>query len=229
MADINSGATNDTGKGKPQKLSTRVDFTPLVDMNMLLLTFFMFCTTMSKPQVMELAMPAAPEQEIAVENLNKVKDSKAITLILGAENMVYYYFGKVEEQMYEDYTSLRQTDFSPEGLRAILLERNRPAIEKVRALKRQRRDKQISEEEFENEVDKIKADPDGQVVVIKPSDESTYENLVDALDEMQICSIGSYALVDMTDADYFLWQNYLTEGRYGALAAGQPDKQASRR
>jgi biopolymer transport protein ExbD len=39
------------------------------------------------------------------------------------------------------------------------------------------------------------------VVLIKPSDESRYKNVVDILDEMNISNIGRYALVDITDVD----------------------------
>lgn len=218
MADINTGDNEGKKKGRAQKLNTRVDFTPLVDMNMLLLTFFMFCTSMSKPQVMELALPAAPKpnQEVAAENLSKVKDSKTITLILGGDDKVFYYFGKLRDEMYDDPNSLQQTDFSDEGLRGVLLERNGEAIEQMRQLKRRKLHKEISEEEFNSEAEKIKTDPEGQVVIIKPTDDSSYENLIDALDEMQICSIGSYALVDMTEADTYLWQNLMTQGEYGA-------------
>ena len=45
-------------KGRQKKQVLRVDFTPMVDMNMLLITFFMFCTTLLKPQVMNITMPA---------------------------------------------------------------------------------------------------------------------------------------------------------------------------
>ena len=50
----------DTGKegGKQKKMTVRVDFTPMVDMLMLLITFFMLCTSLSKPSTMELTMPS---------------------------------------------------------------------------------------------------------------------------------------------------------------------------
>ena len=43
---------------KQKKMDTRVNFTPMVDMMMLLITFFMLCTTLSKPQAMQLTMPS---------------------------------------------------------------------------------------------------------------------------------------------------------------------------
>ncbi|MBE5033095.1 ExbD/TolR family protein [Gallalistipes aquisgranensis] len=215
MAEINTD-TGGTKKGKPKKIRLRVDFTPMVDMNMLLLTFFMFCTSLSRPQVMELVLPTKEDQVLTEEEKNKVKDSKAITLILGKDDKVYYYFGKIDEAKYADYTSLHETDYSPNGIRAILLERNADAVRRITDLKRKKLAQEISEEEFKSESARIKSNPDGQVVVIKPTDDSSYRNMVDVLDEMQICSIGKYALVEMTDGDHYLLRNYLTQGGYAA-------------
>ena len=61
------------GGSKQKKMNSRVDFTPMVDMIMLLVTFFMLCTTLLKPQTMELSMPSdkeavtedTPQQETA--------------------------------------------------------------------------------------------------------------------------------------------------------------------
>ncbi|MFR9166482.1 MAG: ExbD/TolR family protein [Dysgonomonas sp.] len=217
MAEINTGGGGGE-KGKPQKKNLRVDFTPMVDMNMLLITFFMFCTSLSKPQTMDLVLPTKDNQELTEDEKNKVKDSKAITVILGENNNVYYYFGKPN---YEDYTSLKVTDYSSEGLRAMLLERNAPAVAKMTELKRKRLRKEISEEEFKKQSSEIRNDPNGEVVVIKPTDSSTYKNLVDALDEMQICSIGKYALVDIAEGDEFLVENYQKKGALSAQAAGK--------
>jgi len=214
MASIESGG-GEAKKGKPQQQTLRVDFTPMVDMNMLLICFFMFCTTLSKPQVMDIAMPT-DDKNLDETEKDKVKESKAITLLLGNDDKVYYYTGMLDESAYEDYTSLKETDFSPAGLRDLLLTRNADAVTKMRELKKEKaKDKKMTEEDFKKKSDEIKNDRETQVVIIKPTDESTYKNLVEALDEMQICSIGKYAIVDMTDGDRFLVENYKTKGEFG--------------
>lgn len=215
MASIDTGG-GEVKKGKPKKQTLRVDFTPMVDMNMLLITFFMFCTTLSKPQVMDIAMPT--NEKLNEDEEVKVKESKAITLILGENNKVYYYTGMPN---YEDYTTLKETDFSPEGLRALLLDRNKTIVAKMKELKHEKfvTNKKMSDEEFQTRSKEIKGDKDGQVVVIKPTADANYANLVDALDEMQICSIDKYAIVDMTEGDQFLLENLKTKGAYGAQAA----------
>ena len=53
MAEIQeSGNKNKGGKNKQKKMTVRVDLSPIVDINMLLITFFMLCTSLSKPQTM---------------------------------------------------------------------------------------------------------------------------------------------------------------------------------
>ncbi len=217
MAEVQQSGGEEK-KGKPKKQTLRVDFTPMVDMNMLLITFFMFCTTLSKPQIMDIAMPT--DQKLTDEDQVKVKESKAITLILGADNKLYYYTGMPN---YTDYTSLKETDYSPEGIRKVLLERNASIVQKMRDLRKEKADKKLSDEAFKEQSKEIKDDKDGQVVVIKPTSEASYKNLVDALDEMAICSIAKYAIVDMAEGDQFLLENLKTKGAYGASAA--PPKQ----
>ena len=218
MAEVQQSGGEEK-KGKPKKQTLRVDFTPMVDMNMLLITFFMFCTTLSKPQVMDIAMPT-DDKDVQEEEKTKIKESKAITLILGADNKVYYYTGMPN---YEDYTSLKEADYSPEGLRKVLLERNGDAIRKMVELKKEKNDKgrrpRMTDDEFNERSKEIRNAKDGQVVVIKPTSEATYANMVDALDEMQICSIGKYAVVDMAEGDQFMLENFKTKGAYGAQAS----------
>ena len=72
----------------------------MVDMMLLLLTFFMFVTTLSKPQIMDIAMPS--DAEVSEDMAPKVRESRAITLLLGEEDKVYYYLGKIDESSYSD-------------------------------------------------------------------------------------------------------------------------------
>ena len=210
-----SGGKN--GKSKQKKFAVRVDFTPMVDMNMLLITFFMLCTTLSKPQTMEISMPSN-DKNITEQQKSMVKSSQAITLLLGADNKLYYYEG---EPNYKDYTSLKETSYTPDGIRSILLQKNAAAVNKVRALKQQKLDLKISEEEYRKQVSEIKSGKDTPTVIIKATDDASYKNLIDALDEMQICNIGKYVITDIAEADEFLMKNF---DEKGALSQNLADK-----
>ena len=210
-----SGGKN--GKSKQKKFAVRGDFTPMVDMNMLLITFFMLCTTLSKPQTMEISMPSN-DKSITEQQKSMVKASQAITLLLGADNKLYYYEG---EPNYKDYTSLKETSYTPDGIRSILLQKNAAAVNKVRALKQQKLDLKISEEEYRKQVSEIKSGKDTPTVIIKATDDASYKNLIDALDEMQICNIGKYVITDIAEADEFLMKNF---DEKGALSQNLADK-----
>ena len=208
MAEVQQ-KDNGGGKGKQKKMTIRVDFTPMVDMNMLLITFFMLCTSLSKPQTMEISMPSN-DKSITEEDQTKVKASRAITLILGGDDRVFYYTG---EPNYEDYTSLKETTYEADGLRAMLMGRNADIVAKIKALKAEKLEKKFSDEEYNERAMKIKDVNTAPVVMIKATDDATYENLVDALDEMQICSISKYAIVDITEGDEFFLDNLEQKGK----------------
>ena len=214
-AEVQESGKN--GKSKQKKFAVRVDFTPMVDMNMLLITFFMLCTTLSKPQTMEISMPSN-DKSITEQQKSMVKASQAITLLLGADNKLYYYEG---EPNYKDYTSLKETSYTPDGIRSILLQKNVAAVNKVRALKLQKLDLKISEEEYRKQVSEIKSGKDTPTVIIKATDDASYKNLIDALDEMQICNIGKYVITDIAEADEFLMKNF---DEKGALSQNLADK-----
>ncbi|HIZ32482.1 MAG TPA: biopolymer transporter ExbD [Candidatus Bacteroides merdigallinarum] len=211
MAEIQEGG-NKKSNSKQKKMTVRVDFTPMVDMNMLLITFFMLCTTLSKPQTMEISMPSN-DKNITDEQRSKVKASQAITLLLAGEDKLYYYEG---EPNYEDFNSLKETTYKADGLRAMLLRRNSAAVRKVNELKQQKADLKISDEEYDKQVSEIKAGDDTPTVIIKAEGEASYKNLIDALDEMQICNIGKYVIADMAEGDEFLIKNFQSQGAFGA-------------
>lgn len=205
------------GNSKQKKMAVRVDFTPMVDMNMLLITFFMLCTSLSKPQTMEISMPSN-DKNITEEQQNKVKASQAITLLLGADNKLYYYEGEPD---YKDYTSLKETNYAPDGLRAVLLRKNAAAVRQVNDLKQKKLELKISDEEFTKQLAGIKSGKKTPTVIIKATDKASYKNLIDALDEMQICNIGKYVITDMAEADEFLIKNFESKGDLSQQVAGQ--------
>jgi len=117
MAEIASSVPVGRGsKPRRKKLSTRIDMTPMVDLAFLLLTFFILTASFTKPTVMDLAMPDSKGAK------SDVPASRAMTLILGKDSQVHYFFGLNTE---DEPAKLHTTTLSPDGLRRILLERQR--------------------------------------------------------------------------------------------------------
>ncbi len=202
MMQIESGGGKKK-KGQPTKADTRVDFTPMVDMIMLLLTFFMLATTLSKPQTMEIALPSK-EKSQKEENKTLAKESEAMTFYLGADDKVYYFEGMPDLQT---PNFLIETNFSPDGMRAVLLKKNRKAVEEVNKLKEQKMKLQIGQEEYNKRLEEIKKQDGTPTVIIKPLDNSTYNNLVTTLDEMLITSVGKYAITNIDENDKKMLKN----------------------
>lgn len=209
MAEVQANNNNRRERrGRQKKMSIRVDFTPMVDMNMLLITFFMLCTSLSKPQTMEISMPSN-DKNITEEQQTRVKASQAITLLLDQGDKLYYYEG---EPNYKEYASLKETTYRPDGLRALLLQRNSAAVGEVNRLKQQKLNHEISDEEYAKRASEVKSGKETPTVIIKATDGASYKSLIAALDEMQICSIGKYVITDMSKGDEFLLKNYASKG-----------------
>lgn len=196
MAEISTESSKKGKKKGTKKVSTRVDLTPMVDLGFLLITFFMLTTTMIKPQTMEIAMPS--KDNVPEEEQTKVKASRAITIVLGKDNKVFYYEGTRENDV---DPIVKLTDFSSTGIRKFLIERNIDVMLKVEKLDKERRAKDMSQEDYDKQKIDIMSDKKAPIVIIKATDEATYKNLIDILDEMAICNIGRYAIVDITDFD----------------------------
>lgn len=173
-AQIEQKQSNDGGKVRAKKQSTAVDMTPLADLGFLLITFFMFTTTFSKPNVMGLNMPPKPDPTKPKPIPPEVKTKNTLTLILGADDKLYWH----QEELGDlTATNLSETDYSREGIRKTILtaKQNAPEV-------------------------------DFFTVIIKPTDDATYENLVNTLDEMEITESGKYGIVDITPQEVTVYE-----------------------
>ena len=105
-------------ESKQKKINVRVDFTPMVDMLMLLITFFMLCTTLSKPQTMELTMPSN-DDTTTDEQKNEAKASETVTIYVTANNKILYGEGIPQ---YDNPNWLKETTWGNDGIRKALRE-----------------------------------------------------------------------------------------------------------
>ena len=165
---------------RQKKFETRIDFTPMVDMNMLLITFFMLCTTMIKSQTLQIMLPT--NEKVDQEQQNKVKQSEALTIIIDGQlkqkkvdgnpeaqvsdtdaGLLFYYEGMpptgeelLKIQKGELQNPMKQVAFgSTEGampaIRQILREKNKEVVTKIADLKQQWKDMAFSKNEDAND------------------------------------------------------------------------------
>ena len=190
------------GGSKQKKMNSRVDFTPMVDMIMLLVTFFMLCTTLQKPQTMQITMPSNKEN-INDANRSQVAASKAITIMITENRTLYYFKGKPTDD------NLVKTTFGKDGIRAVLMEANSAAQKEKAKLDAKYATMQSSNVQqveknrawYIDQLIKIRNGANRRDGIIKPSDKATYKDLIDVLDEMNICSIGRYVIDKFVPAD----------------------------
>ena len=199
---------------KQKKMDTRVNFTPMVDMMMLLITFFMLCTTLAKPQAMQLTMPSN-DQNVDQNDKSVTKASHTITLYLGADDKIWYIAGLPN---YEDPSCVKETSYGAKGIRDVLInhttEEGVNPIAKIMVAKKELDAKKtaynskMTDEQYQAELSKLKKGqlPSGETVptmtvIIRPLDTATYENMIAALDEMLICSIDKYVIDKINPED----------------------------
>ena len=158
MSEILSHSKQVLGKHLTKK-TTRVDLTPMVDLGFLLITFFVFTTSMSTAKVMPML---TPKESTTTED--EICESCVITILLGANNTLYYFEGKGNNKIY------KTTSYNAEGLRALLINKKNSA-------------KDLNRE---------------AVLIIKPGAASTFRNLINIIDESNICMYKRYYLDKIT-------------------------------
>lgn len=199
-------------ESRQKKMNVRVDFTPMVDMMMLLITFFMLCTSLSKPQAMQLTMPSN-DKNMEEKDKSQTKASHTVTIVLASNDKIYYISGLPK---YDDPSCLKETTWGKDGIRDVLIkhvteEGINPVAKIMNAkneLDKEKLAKNIPDSIYQKRLEQIRKGnlESGEkvpvlTVIIKPTDASSYKNMVDALDEMQICSISKYVIDKVTPED----------------------------
>lgn len=190
MAELNTGGGEGKkgGKVRSKKQNSKVDLTAMVDLAFLLITFFMLTTSLSKPQSMSLAMPAKdkPNDPVPPKPL-PVDQRRTVTLILGENNKIKWYHGLLDAP--EVGGKPQDAGYGKDGIRKVLLD-------KVKS------------------VPLVTGDPKkGLIVIIKPTKKSNYRNLVDVLDEMAICDVKVYAIVNDFSPEEKILENEMSTNK----------------
>lgn len=170
MAEIIS---NNKGKGR-KKFSTRIDLTPMVDLGFLLITFFIFTTTMMKPSSMEIIMP----DETPTPHPIEIPHHCAMKIFIGENHKLFYLTGL--DAMKNNFSAMKEVNVTDDK------NVRRALFAHVESIK----------EAFRNHLQGSKAD-DKPFILVKATSKSNYGDLVNFLDELMIFGINGYALMDI--------------------------------
>ena len=190
------------GKKRPKKGSSRIDMPPMVDLGFLLLTFFVLTSTFAKPKVMSLSYPAK-EKDPKKEN-PEAKVNNAITFLLTKDNRIFYYEGEFfakDNNKGEAPTQLSETDFSDNGVRKLLADKNTFVMREKTKLDDQLARNQIADTTYKRLLIQAKGDLKALKVLVKTDDKALTRNFIDLIDELYIANIGVIAPVDIMKSE----------------------------
>jgi biopolymer transport protein ExbD len=210
------------GKKRAKKHAPHIDMTPMVDLMCLLITFFMLTSALSKAKIMEINLPEKLQKNVDPPKISK---SRTLNIVLGPDNKLYYYPGSVSAEDYNNLPPLMETDYSANGIRTLLLDRNRTLAKRIQEFKDDVTKGKIviSQDSVLKSISKLKTDDDtGPIVLIKAYKKANYGNFVNILDEMNICGIARYTFVDIA-----FYENTMVEHAAGIVSttpAATPEK-----
>lgn len=140
----------------------------MVDLGFLLIAFFIMTTELNKPVVTRLNMPHdGPPMPLGMSN--------ALTVIMDADNAVYYYHGDWDEAV-KNKAIIKTTLSVKDGLGKVIREKQQ-ALDQLKAAKPDAEGR------------------DGLMLLIKATAKANYSTVIDVLDEVTINHVGKYALV----------------------------------
>lgn len=200
MADITPKPDGKIAKGVLRRRPL-LDMTPMVDLAFLLLTFFVLAATMTKPKVIEIIYPEVSPTPSQINGKN------AITLLLGENaNNTYYYEGVFKG----DSTRLVRTSFSSKDFRAVLLRRNSGVIADIGILRDDLQAERIDEATYRIQYSGIVSSRNAIMVIIKTMDETPYERIIAAMDELNICEVRKRAVQHMREEERLILENQIS-------------------
>ena len=211
MAEVQQQGGSDQGKHKKlraKKSSTHIDMTPMVDLAFLLLTFFIFTTTFSKPKTMDITMPV--KDKVEDKDRTKIPASQTLSILLTADDKIVWYMGMDSVGLPPETNIANFSLIGNKSIHRVLLEKNKLVYDKVKMVEDSVARKLIPDDQQTINQHKaaVKADEKkGLIVLIKPDSTARYKNLVDILDEMLITNVGRYAIVDLTPSEKELIKN----------------------
>jgi biopolymer transport protein ExbD len=184
------------GKKKAKKFSTHIDMTPMVDLMCLLITFFMLTTAFSKPKAMEITMPEKKDDPTV--KAPEIQAYRTVNILVSGDDKIYYYFGLADPKL--PLPQLIATDYSKDGIRKMLLQRNKVVFKAVTELREKviKGEEVMSDSTLTRKIKELKkSDKLAPIILIKADEKAKYKNLVDIIDEMAICTVANYAVVDI--------------------------------
>jgi biopolymer transport protein ExbD len=190
------------GKRKNKKHSTDIDMTPMVDLMCLLITFFMLTTAFSKPKIMEITMPEK-DQKQKPEDKTKIQADKTINIIMSGDDKLYWYQGLADPKK-PPLPELIKTNYGKDGIRKMLLQRNKNVFRQIEDLKAKvlKGELVMADSTLNRQIKEIKkSDKKAPIILIKADDKAKYKNIVDIIDEMAICDVAGYAVVDINSVE----------------------------
>lgn len=194
MAELIQSSTAPQKRKTRKSLSARPDMTPMVDLAFLLVTFFVLTTSMMKPRAMEIFYPTEDGQPL--------KANHVLSVLLDEEkDRIFWYYGEFKG----DETDIRQTDFSAEGIRKVLLEHNRSVNDRVSELDMKFPPRsswsETDSRQYARLVGEIYASDHALTVLIKTLPKTPFRNVISAMDELNICHVQKRAVQDMNNGE----------------------------
>jgi biopolymer transport protein ExbD len=171
-------------KGRGKKGNPKIDMTPMVDLGFLLLTFFVLTTQMGTPTTMPVVVPADDDKKEPDKPEDKIAAGKVRVFIMSGKNRIYYY--KPVQDPTKEKVELNQVGYQEAGIRKV-----------------------IQEAQIEVRKDYATAnDTAPLIVMLKMTDDASYRNMVDILDEMNITQQRKYMLLEVSTDEAQLISDY---------------------